>query len=328
MISVCIPVYNTEVYLAQCLRSVLLQDYDDFEVIIVSDGSRGKDQKGRAVKKIIQFVQKECNIFRRQNKLSKVKLKFVEHKENRGLLETRRTLCYEATGTYITMVDSDDLLEMGALSAFAQAGEYDIIQGRATSGSFDKDGKFQPTKVNLYDSITIGEVNDHNIFHEWVTAGKINGVHWAKLIKRELYLKALDNIPYSECNMAEDYLFSFFITQFAKTYIGIENKVYLYRVTSGMSSCNTIDTLKKWQMICSTASVFTVISEWLKEHKDNSQITDEELDFIKRKTTFYVTNNLMQMKKFVIPELQPAARQMLCDYWGEHFVQTVELQTN
>ena len=77
-------------------------------------------------------------------------------------------------------------------------------------------------------------------------------------------------------------------------------------------------------MICSTASVFTVISVWIEEHKSEFQITDEELIHIKRRTLYYLANNLKQMKQTVVPELQPAARQLLCDYWGEHFVQMVE----
>ena len=327
-VSVCIPVYNTELYLAQCLQSVLIQDYDNFEVVIVSDASKGKDKKGRAAKKIIRSIQKECNSKRKERKLSKIEIRFFEHRNNQGLLETRRTLCYEAKGEYIAMVDSDDVMEIDALSSMANAGGYDIIQGRTTSGFFNDDEIFIPSEINLYNNITIGELKGRQIFHEWVSCGNLSGVHWGKLIKRELYLKALENIPYSECNMAEDYLFSFFITQFAKTYLGIESKVYRYRTTTGMSASKKIDDLKQWKMICSTASVFTIISQWIEEHKADSQITDEELNYIKSRTSFYLSNNLMQMKDLVIPELQPAALQMLCDYWGEHFVQTVELQTN
>ena len=47
LISVCIPLFETEMFLAQCLESVLLQDYDDFEVVIVSDASNGKDATSR-----------------------------------------------------------------------------------------------------------------------------------------------------------------------------------------------------------------------------------------------------------------------------------------
>ena len=324
LISVCIPVYNTEPYLLQCLRSVIMQGFSDFEIIIVSDSSPSKDAQGRSAKKIVRLAQKECNAFRKHNKLPKLKIHFVEHRENRGILEVRRTLCYEAHGEYICFVDSDDELEQGALKALSLQSGVDIIQGKSTSGTFDDNGNFTPSEKNRFDKITIGELKDHQIFHEWVTGGNITGVLWGKLIRRQLLVKAFENIPYSECNFAEDYLISFFITQTAKLYIGIDQKVYRYRITSGVSSSRKIDTLHKWEMVCSTASVFTVISQWLKLNQPKSQITPEEVNYIRLKTSVYLANNLRQMKETVIPELQPAARQMLCDYWGEHFVQTVE----
>ena len=150
-ISVCIPVYQSENYLAQCLRSVLLQDFSDFEVIIVSDASDGKDKEGRTAKKIIKNVQKECAKVRKERGLAPIDVRFYEHSENRGLFETRRTLVYESRGLYITQCDSDDALEEGALTAFyktfqdgntAQEGfSCDIIHGTSTAGSFDENAQ-------------------------------------------------------------------------------------------------------------------------------------------------------------------------------------------
>ena len=323
LISVCIPVYNTEPFLLQCLRSVIMQEFADFEIVVVSDSSHGKDSQGRSAKKLVRIAQKECDSFRKSKNLPKVKIKFVEHRENRGILEVRRTLCFEAGGEYICFVDSDDVLEEGALASFREHGA-DIIQGKSFSGTFDNDGNFKPLAQNLYDKNFTGELTGHQIFHEWVINGKVSGMLWAKLIKRSLLLKAFENIPYSECNFAEDYLISFFITQFSQTYIGIEAPVYRYRVSSGVSSSRKIDNLDKWKMVCSTSSVFTVISQWIQENQGESKITQEEEGFIRRKTAIYLANNLKQMNETVIPELQPAARQMLCEYWGEHFVQKVE----
>ena len=137
LISVCIPVYNTEPYLLQCLRSVITQSFADFEIIVVSDSSRGKDGRGRSAKKIVRLAQKECNAFRKQNKLSKLKIHFVEHRENRGILEVRRTLCYEAHGQYICFVDSDDELESGALNLLT--GPFDPFDRLR-----DRDEKIEP----------------------------------------------------------------------------------------------------------------------------------------------------------------------------------------
>ena len=90
LISVCIPVYDTEPYLSQCLLSVLSQDFDSFEIVIVSDASCGRDEKGWKAKKIINQTQKECNRIRKSKGLKPVPITFIENRENRGLIEVRR----------------------------------------------------------------------------------------------------------------------------------------------------------------------------------------------------------------------------------------------
>ena len=101
-------------------------------------------------------------------------------------------------------------------------------------------------------------------------------------------------------------------------------------------------------MICSTASVFTILSQWCKEHEIDSRVKPEndtfcrpenetfcklegdtfvypdEINHLRLMTRYYLENNIKQMKETVIPELQPAARQMLCEYWGESFVANME----
>ena len=123
--------------------------------------------------------------------------------------------------------------------------------------------------------------------------------------------------------MADDVLLFFFLAQYAKSYRGIEAKVYRYRVNSGMSSARKIDNLHKWKMICSTASVFTVISQWIEENS-GSQILPDEIERIRGMTRFYIANNLRQLRESVIPELKEEAHSLLCEYWGAHFVETVE----
>ena len=57
LISVCLPVYDTEPVLERCLRSVITQDYPNFEIVIVSDKSRGHDSNGRDAKQIALAMQ-------------------------------------------------------------------------------------------------------------------------------------------------------------------------------------------------------------------------------------------------------------------------------
>lgn len=347
-ISVCIPVFETEEYLEQCLRSVVTQDFPSFEIVVVSDASLGRDSQGRSAKKIVRAMEKESRRLRKAMGQPAVELRFIEHSENRGLIEVRRTSVYESRGKYILQCDSDDQLAPGALSALwsaatttahtqAPAGQtleqdtsspggtqplYDIIHGSSTAGTFDSQNNFTPSKQNRYNAIHHGKLEGRSIFESWLLGREISSNTWGKLIKREIFLQAFDSIPYTECNMAEDFLLFFFISQNAKNYIGIENQCYRYRDNAGMTSTRKIDSLQKWKMVCSAASVFTIISQWLQENPE--RLTPPEVESIKGRTVFYLKNNLKQMKETVIPELLPQARQLLCDYWGQSFVEKIE----
>ena len=89
-ISVIIPVYNVEKYLAECLTSVVNQTFKDIEIICVNDGST--DNSPMILE---EFAQKD----------SRIK---IINQENQGLAAARNTGIEVATGEYITFVDSDD----------------------------------------------------------------------------------------------------------------------------------------------------------------------------------------------------------------------------
>jgi len=102
-ISVIIPVYNKAEYIGGCLEGLLQQEFDDFEVICVCDGSTdnsaeicdewaAKDQRIRTI-----------------------------HKENGGVTAARRRGVEEAQGQYLMFVDADDKLLPGALKTMYQA---------------------------------------------------------------------------------------------------------------------------------------------------------------------------------------------------------------
>lgn len=96
--SIIVPVYNTESYLVRCLDSILNQTYDNYEIIIVNDGSTDGS------KKIITDYQKQYP--------EKIK---VINKKNGGLSSARNKGVSKADGDYILFVDSDDYIEKGLL---------------------------------------------------------------------------------------------------------------------------------------------------------------------------------------------------------------------
>ena len=102
-VSVIIPVYNTERYLPQCLESVLGQSFQDFEVIVVNDGSTD-----RSVQIIQEFAQKD------------IRISIIEQ-ANKGLSESRNAGIDRAKGKWITFIDSDDMVDPSFLQTLIQA---------------------------------------------------------------------------------------------------------------------------------------------------------------------------------------------------------------
>ena len=88
--SIIVPVYNVEKYLEKCLKSIQNQTYDNFEVIIVNDGSTDKSSDI-----ILNFIK------------GKTRFKYYQ-KENGGLSDARNFGLQYITGDYLLFVDSDD----------------------------------------------------------------------------------------------------------------------------------------------------------------------------------------------------------------------------
>ena len=310
LISVCIPVFGTEALLAECLQSVAVQEFNGIEIIVVNDASRGTDAVGKDCKKIVKDFSKRCAF----------KVTYLEHQENLGLLEARRTALYAAKGKYIACVDSDDRLLPGALKALydtAESAGADIVHGTSTSNA----------KKQRNNAIFLGTLEKEDILSAWLLKSSYNDALWGKLIDRELYLNALDKIPQMYCNMAEDIVQWFFIALGAKKYVGIKDKVYFYNAGTGMTARHIISEESGLKGIVSAASVFTAIHQWLQGEADRTgtlPITGAELAALRALSHRYIKNNLLQVRECVVPELQAAARELLCEYWGHEFVEKTE----
>jgi len=97
-VSVIVPVYNTERYLRRCIESILHQTYQNFELILVDDGSTDQSR----------------NICSEYADLDK-RIKLI-HQKNRGVAAARNAALDVATGQYIAFCDSDDSLELETLN--------------------------------------------------------------------------------------------------------------------------------------------------------------------------------------------------------------------
>ena len=104
LFSFIVPVYNTSQYLERCIKSILCQKGADFEILLIDDGST--DNSGEMCD---QYAKQYPDIVR------------VIHKENEGLLLTRRRGFREAKGDWFINVDSDDYIAPDLLESVVSA---------------------------------------------------------------------------------------------------------------------------------------------------------------------------------------------------------------
>lgn len=104
LISVVVPIYNTEDYLKKCIESILCQTYKNLDIILVDDGSTDSSPE-------------ICDFY--SDKDSRV---MVIHKQNGGLVSARKAGAAFAKGDYILNVDGDDWIEPERIANFAARG--------------------------------------------------------------------------------------------------------------------------------------------------------------------------------------------------------------
>ena len=96
-ISIIVPIYNAEKFLNKCIKSILKQTFENFELILVNDGSTDKSLD-------------ICNKYAKSDKRIK-----VINKKNEGSVLARKRGIKEAKGDYVIFVDADDWISINAL---------------------------------------------------------------------------------------------------------------------------------------------------------------------------------------------------------------------
>ena len=105
-VTIIIPIYNSECYLDECLKSVLQQNFNNYEVICIDDGS--EDNSREIVKKYAERYEF---------------IKIIFHEKNRGLSAARNTGLKNACGKYVLFLDADDMIVPETLEELYQCAE-------------------------------------------------------------------------------------------------------------------------------------------------------------------------------------------------------------
>lgn len=213
MISIIVPVYNAEKYIEECLYSVLNQDFADYEVIVVNDGSTDGSPE-------------ICNVL--ANKDSRIRVFSIE---NHGVSFARNYGIEKAEGHWLMFLDSDDYLIDGSLSLLAGCISDDVqeICGNYTNN------RFQPKRMgreivqpeNVIEMI-LDPANEQKLpsFYE-IDSASLLGV-WGKLFRREIV--EAEKIRFDEkLKLSEDMLFHIHYLKNIENVLLLNDSIFYYR---------------------------------------------------------------------------------------------------
>lgn len=206
-VSVIIPVYNVEKYLAECLDSVINQTEKDIEIICIDDCSTDSSLN------ILQEYAKNDN-----------RIVILQNEQNSGQSVARNKGLEIAKGEYVLFVDSDDFIEPNLLEiALKYVNDVDIVCFDYREYNPDKLGSF--THNYTFDNrLYSGE----EYFFEATKTYSIIVITCNKLYRKNFLLE--NNIRFVPGLLYEDFLFYFYCVLKAKNIRCIDDKLYIYRI--------------------------------------------------------------------------------------------------
>ena len=226
-VSIIVPIYNAQKTLERCIESILNQDFSDFELLLINDGS--KDDSGKI-----------CDAYAKKDHRVR-----VIHKENSGVSASRNLALQEAKGEYLQFLDADDWITPNATRLLVESLEqnhcdmviadfYRVIKERLShKGSIDEDGV-----LSREEFANFMMENPADFYY---------GVLWNKLYKKSIIEKQqlCMNPKISWC---EDFMFNLEYIRHCENIFVLQVPIYYYVKTKGslvsqsMSLTKTIKT--------------------------------------------------------------------------------------
>lgn len=200
-LSIIIPAYNAEKYLERCLESIVMQTYENIEIVVVNDGS--KDQTAAILN---VYAQKY------PNKVVAI------HQENKGVSEARNAGLKKASGTYIGFLDSDD---------YVKTNMYEKLMEKAIEGDFDivacDTNAIYPDKTVVIES----SIQDHQSVNKLLIDAYT--VLWNKVYKKEV----LEDISFKPNVWYEDNLYLYQVYTKVKKVGAVHEALHYYVQNEG-----------------------------------------------------------------------------------------------
>lgn len=255
LLSVIIPIYNVENYLRQCIESVIHQQFEDMELILVDDGSPDN-------------CPKICDEY-----ASNYSYVNVIHKKNGGLSDARNCGLREAKGKYIVFMDSDDWwnyeVTVSKLIDYAiRHSEVDMILFDGLD-YIEGEGYFQRNEHQNFRNIDVSSVKFY--YQSLLNNGNLEVSANTKILKRQFLI---DNQLFFTPNLlSEDNEWMMRVLRAAKKVDKLEEPLYICRLGRADSITNTI----KKKNITDLLSIVKGSIDYYSDHVN--EIKEQELCF-------------------------------------------------
>ena len=227
MVSIIVPIYNAEQYLRRCVDSILNQEYTDFELLLVNDGST--DASGDICE---EYGDQDPRVI-------------VIQKENTGVSDSRNRALDRARGKYLQFLDSDDWITPDATRLFVRAAEeygcdmvisdfYRVVGERLSpKGDIEEEGV-----------LTREEFAAHMMENP---ADFYYGVLWNKLYRRDIVEEHNLRMD-TDISWCEDFMFNLEYIRYAKVFYALHAPIYYYVKRKGSLASQGINISKTVKM--------------------------------------------------------------------------------
>lgn len=226
-VSIIVPVYNAEKTIGRCIDSILGQQYTDFELLLVDDGS--KDGSGAI-----------CDSYALAD--SRVQ---VIHKENTGVSDTRNIGISRAAGVYLQFLDSDDWITPDATKLLVETArdhDCDLVISdfyRVVGERVSRKGDIDEDRV-----LTREEYAAHMMEQP---ADFYYGVLWNKLYRRDIVESHRLRMD-PELSWCEDFMFNLEYIRHAQRFYALQVPIYYYVKTKGSLASQSLSISKTIRM--------------------------------------------------------------------------------
>lgn len=221
LVSIIVPVYNVERYLARCIQSLVKQSYKQIEVILIDDGSSDSSPQ-------------LCDRFANQYEMVK-----TVHEQNRGVSAARNKGLDIATGDFILFVDSDDVVNVNYVQSFIDKHmQADLVIGSIKDIYVNQQGDVYEQRRRVHKAPQRGILRE-----EYYKLLEFLRVPVGKLYKKDII--DAHQLRFNEVlSIAEDQVFNFSYYRYIKSYVLSTQSVYQYYHFKSVRSLSALLTEK------------------------------------------------------------------------------------